>query len=81
MILTGKKLGQRKYAYIYISSSPALTERGQQDQTFMVIGAAGELPKAPTEPIKFLEDMNDIELADAVGSNALTYYVPLNCGP
>ena len=47
----------------------------------MVIGAAGELPKAPTEPIKFLEDMNDIELADAVGSNALTYYVPLNCGP
>jgi hypothetical protein len=34
----------------------------------MVVGAAGELPKPPAEPIKFLEDMNDTELADAVGS-------------
>lgn len=36
----------------------------------MVIGTAGELPKPPAEPIKFLEDMNDTELADAVGPNA-----------
>ena len=32
----------------------------------MIVGAAGELPKPPAEPIKFLEDMNDTELADAV---------------
>lgn len=35
----------------------------------MVVGTAGELPKPPEEPIKFLEDMNDTELADAVGPN------------
>jgi ubiquitin carboxyl-terminal hydrolase 14 len=39
----------------------------KEDQTFMVIGTAGELPKPPEEPIKFLEDMNDTELADALG--------------
>ncbi|KAI9461953.1 hypothetical protein BJY52DRAFT_167947 [Lactarius psammicola] len=39
----------------------------KEDQTFMVIGAAGELPQPPAEPIKFLEDMNDTELADALG--------------
>jgi ubiquitin carboxyl-terminal hydrolase 14 len=38
-----------------------------QGQTFMVVGAAGEPPKPPEEPIKFLEDMDDSELADAVG--------------
>jgi ubiquitin carboxyl-terminal hydrolase 14 len=32
----------------------------------MVIGAAGELPKPPAEPIKFMEDMDDAELANAV---------------
>ncbi len=32
----------------------------------MIVGAAGELPKPPPEPIKFLEDMDDTELADAV---------------
>ncbi|GLB44135.1 putative peptidase C19 family protein [Lyophyllum shimeji] len=32
-------------------------------QTFMVIGAAGELPKPPPKPIVFLEDMDDAELA------------------
>jgi hypothetical protein len=37
----------------------------------MIVGAAGELPKPPAEPIKFLEDMNDTELADAVGSISL----------
>ncbi|KAK0457163.1 uncharacterized protein EV420DRAFT_1310203 [Desarmillaria tabescens] len=35
-------------------------------QTFMVIGAAGELPKPPEKPITFLEDMEDSELAEAL---------------
>ncbi|KAJ7607322.1 hypothetical protein FB45DRAFT_948062 [Roridomyces roridus] len=35
-------------------------------QTFMVIGAAGELPKPPEQPIVFLEDMDDAELAEAL---------------
>ncbi|KIK09583.1 hypothetical protein K443DRAFT_671480 [Laccaria amethystina LaAM-08-1] len=35
-------------------------------QTFMVIGAAGELPKPPAKPIVFLEDMDDSELAEAL---------------
>ncbi|PIL26025.1 hypothetical protein GSI_11779 [Ganoderma sinense ZZ0214-1] len=35
-------------------------------QTFMVIGAAGELPKPPSTPIQFLEDMDDSELAQAL---------------
>ncbi|KAF8154183.1 hypothetical protein B0H34DRAFT_677029 [Crassisporium funariophilum] len=35
-------------------------------QTFMVIGAAGDLPKAPTGPIVFLEDMDDSALAEAL---------------
>ncbi|KAI0255580.1 cysteine proteinase [Lactifluus subvellereus] len=39
----------------------------KEGQTFMVVGAAGELPKPPEEPMKFLEDMNDTELADALG--------------
>ncbi|KII90142.1 hypothetical protein PLICRDRAFT_159510 [Plicaturopsis crispa FD-325 SS-3] len=38
----------------------------KEGQTFMVIGAAGELPKAPTKPIVFLEDMDDTELAAAL---------------
>ena len=37
----------------------------------MIVGAAGELPKPPAEPIKFLEDMDDTELADAVGPISL----------
>ncbi|KIK57595.1 hypothetical protein GYMLUDRAFT_46157 [Collybiopsis luxurians FD-317 M1] len=32
-------------------------------QTFMVIGTAGELPKAPEKPVVFLEDMDDQDLA------------------
>lgn len=36
--------------------------------TFMVIGTAGELPKAPTGPITFIEDMTDSELALATKS-------------
>ncbi|KAG9078282.1 deubiquitinating enzyme [Ceratobasidium sp. UAMH 11750] len=35
-------------------------------QTFTVIGTAGELPKPPSTPIQFLEDMNDSELATAL---------------
>ncbi|KAG5641931.1 hypothetical protein DXG03_003957 [Asterophora parasitica] len=35
-------------------------------QSFMVIGAAGELPKPPTKPIVFLEDMDDSALAEAL---------------
>ncbi|KAJ3992196.1 hypothetical protein F5050DRAFT_1790129 [Lentinula boryana] len=35
-------------------------------QTFMVIGTAGELPKAPEKPIVFLEDMADEDLAAAL---------------
>ncbi|KAL4401718.1 deubiquitinating enzyme [Malassezia pachydermatis] len=32
---------------------------------FMVLGAAGELPKAPAKPVQFLEDMQDEELNKA----------------
>ncbi|KAI0354233.1 cysteine proteinase [Trametes cingulata] len=35
-------------------------------QTFMVIGAAGELPKPPETPVKFLEDMDETSLAEAL---------------
>ncbi|EKM76662.1 hypothetical protein AGABI1DRAFT_44583 [Agaricus bisporus var. burnettii JB137-S8] len=35
-------------------------------QTFMVIGAAGELPKPPENPVVFLEDLDDAELAEAL---------------
>ncbi|TCD68576.1 deubiquitinating enzyme [Steccherinum ochraceum] len=38
----------------------------KEGQTFMVIGAAGELPKPPEKPIVFLEDMDDSELAQAL---------------
>ncbi|KAI6167703.1 hypothetical protein EDD17DRAFT_1534319 [Pisolithus thermaeus] len=35
-------------------------------QTFMVIGAAGELPKPPEKPVVFLEDMNESEMAQVL---------------
>ncbi|TKY86087.1 hypothetical protein EX895_004912 [Sporisorium graminicola] len=38
-------------------------------QTFMVIGTAGELPKAPTASVQFIEDMTDSELALATKSS------------
>lgn len=38
----------------------------KDNQSFMVIGAAGPLPKAPEKPIVFLEDMDDADLASAV---------------
>lgn len=34
--------------------------------TIMVIGAAGALPQAPPKPIVFMEDMSDLQLAEAV---------------
>lgn len=63
-------------------------------QTFMVIGAAGELPKPPVKPVVFLEgysavareifkankpslDMDDTELAEAVISSTLSFYIVL----
>ncbi|KZP33186.1 cysteine proteinase [Athelia psychrophila] len=38
----------------------------KEGQTFMVIGAAGSLPKAPEKATVFLEDMDDSELAEAL---------------
>ncbi|PCH43146.1 cysteine proteinase [Wolfiporia cocos MD-104 SS10] len=38
----------------------------KEGQTFMVIGAAGELPKPPEKPVVFLEDMDDTALAEAL---------------
>ncbi|CAE7143757.1 unnamed protein product [Rhizoctonia solani] len=35
-------------------------------QTFMVIGTAGELPKPPSTPIQFMEDMSERELASVL---------------
>jgi ubiquitin carboxyl-terminal hydrolase 14 len=43
----------------------------------MIVGAAGELPKPPAEPIKFLEDMDDTELADAVRPMSLIHFSDL----
>ncbi|KZV70522.1 cysteine proteinase [Peniophora sp. CONT] len=38
----------------------------KEGMTFTVIGTAGELPKPPALPVKFLEDMDDAELANAL---------------
>ncbi|KAK4049975.1 deubiquitinating enzyme [Microbotryomycetes sp. JL201] len=38
----------------------------KQGQIVMVIGPAGPLPQAPTKPVMFMEDMTDVELAQAV---------------
>jgi hypothetical protein len=62
--------GSSHYLSVSFSSHDRVLLQGQ---TFMVIGAAGELPKPPAEPIKFLEDMNDTELADAVGPISLIH--------
>jgi hypothetical protein len=37
-----------------------------QNASIMVIGTAGPLPTAPSNPITFLEDMDDSEIAMAV---------------
>ncbi|KAJ2315245.1 deubiquitinating enzyme [Coemansia sp. RSA 2705] len=38
----------------------------QENQTLMMIGSVGELPKAPAQPIKFVEDMSENEVAQAL---------------
>ncbi|KAG0143794.1 hypothetical protein CROQUDRAFT_660768 [Cronartium quercuum f. sp. fusiforme G11] len=38
----------------------------QPGHQFMVIGTAGELPKPPTQPIVFMEDMTDSQLAEVI---------------
>jgi ubiquitin carboxyl-terminal hydrolase 14 len=37
----------------------------------MMMGTAGELPKAPPKPVVFLEDMSDKQLAQAVSTSRL----------
>ncbi|KAJ2960553.1 hypothetical protein NQZ79_g4151 [Umbelopsis isabellina] len=38
----------------------------KEGHTFMMMGTAGELPKPPPEPVVFLEDMSDKQLAQAL---------------
>ncbi|KAI9287697.1 hypothetical protein BC943DRAFT_302834 [Umbelopsis sp. AD052] len=38
----------------------------KEGHTFMMMGTAGELPKAPPKPVVFLEDMSDKQLAQAL---------------
>lgn len=40
-------------------------------QTFMVIGAAGELPKPPQQPVVFLEGMSHVRTTVRAGPNRL----------
>lgn len=45
----------------------------------MMMGTAEELPKEPTEKIKFQEDMTEQELASAVNRNInLSFYILTN---
>lgn len=37
----------------------------------MMMGTAGELPKAPPKPVQFLEDMTDAEVMNAVRSRMI----------
>ncbi|KAJ2828076.1 deubiquitinating enzyme [Coemansia furcata] len=37
-----------------------------EGQILMMMGTAGELPKAPLQPVKFMEDMTDTEMAQAL---------------
>jgi len=54
----------------------------KEGQTFTVIGAAGELPKAPEQPVVFLEDLGDGDLAKAdrmpVGFKKYVYMLELD---
>ncbi|CAO3621166.1 unnamed protein product [Mucor fragilis] len=44
-----------------------LNKLGLKDgHSFMMMGTAGELPKAPPKPVQFLEDMTDAEVAEAL---------------
>lgn len=38
----------------------------KEGHTFMMMGTAGELPKAPEQPVVFMEDMTDSELAQVM---------------
>lgn len=58
MIAIGKKLAPKRYGLLDFSMfSVASFVTRMQGQTFMVIGAAGELPKPPEKPIVFLEGL------------------------
>ncbi|KAI8888581.1 cysteine proteinase [Backusella circina FSU 941] len=44
-----------------------LNKLGLKDgHSFMMMGTAGELPKEPVKPVKFLEDMTDAEVSEAL---------------
>ncbi|PPQ95123.1 hypothetical protein CVT25_011666 [Psilocybe cyanescens] len=63
----GRKSARKRYALpLDPSFNDFIDNEHVQGQTFMVIGAAGELPKAPPKPVVFLEDMDDSELAEAL---------------
>ncbi|KAG1464162.1 hypothetical protein G6F56_005138 [Rhizopus delemar] len=38
----------------------------KEGHTFMVMGTAGELPKAPPKPVQFLEDLTDAEVMEVL---------------
>ncbi|KAJ2761762.1 deubiquitinating enzyme [Coemansia sp. BCRC 34490] len=38
----------------------------KEDQVLMMMGTVGELPKAPVQPVKFVEDMSEAEMAQAL---------------
>ena len=46
----------------------------------MMMGTAGELPKAPPKPVQFLEDMTDAEVMNAVsfGRNDTAAFTHIN---
>ncbi len=66
MTLTGRRLHLKRLENCLQELMTNIVNNIHKGQTFMVIGAAGELPKPPAEKIVFLEDMTDSELADAV---------------
>lgn len=57
MIPIGGKSHRKRYGAIYycLRNIGLNIELATQGQTFMVIGAAGELPKPPSQPVVFLE--------------------------
>jgi ubiquitin carboxyl-terminal hydrolase 14 len=57
MIRIGRKLPLKLLVVLSLSSTTLFYTRFQQGQTFMVIGAAGELPKPPENKTVFLEGM------------------------
>ncbi|KAI8374137.1 uncharacterized protein BYT42DRAFT_575257 [Radiomyces spectabilis] len=50
-----------------LKESTDLNKLGLKDgHTFMMMGTAGELPKPPPQPVQFLEDMSEAEVAEAL---------------